>query len=112
MEGSFARARGRWKGSFARRNYVTLVLFTISFALLVGIVTSFYDIPVRRGALDMQGGTTHSVGGIPSGSWGIVSQQSIEWRQCGAGSSSITGSREPVKCVLSRRRVAVAGETP
>ena len=32
-----------------RRNYVTLVLFTVSFALLVGIVTSFYDIPVRCG---------------------------------------------------------------
>ena len=30
-----------------RRNYITLVLFTVSFALLVGIVTSFYDIPVR-----------------------------------------------------------------
>ena len=29
------------------RNYVTLVLFTVSFALLVGIVTSFYNIPVR-----------------------------------------------------------------
>ena len=29
------------------RNMFTLVLFTFSFAMLVGIVTSFYDIPVR-----------------------------------------------------------------
>ena len=34
-------------GSACHRNYITLMLFTVSFALLVGIVTSSYDIPVR-----------------------------------------------------------------